>query len=325
MKVIEEIEFCDAREFFLYLSLHNDTWWDKDGKQSWIFRGISNSRFNLVPSDLRSIISSNNINNNANRERLFRRIEMHLENHPQKEKFINTSEENRRRLWWIFIQSGVHQFLNNVREAGFSIDIEGHFSLSIEQIIYISLIDFGRAPQNKSEISCWALAQHHGIPTYLLDWTMKPHFSCFFACDNWHDSSASDIAVWAYSEENRNRVCRNYTASPEHKSKLELINDSFGDSLIRTSYYDNEYIKMQKGLFTWNKCKLIDPCLPTERWLGADEMIKDIDSDEPFLKKLILKANQVANLKNILHREGISIYSLMPTLDNIAIVTKSNW
>jgi len=54
----------------------------------------------------------------------------------------------------------------------------------------------GRVPENIWE--AMALAQHHGLPTRLLDWTYNPLVAAFFACLDEHDS---DGVIYCYMPE----------------------------------------------------------------------------------------------------------------------------
>src|SRR5947199_161566 len=48
------------------------------------------------------------------------------------------------------------------------------------------------------ELEIFAIAQHHGIPTLLLDWSFDPLVAAYFAAEGNIDEPAShDLAVWA--------------------------------------------------------------------------------------------------------------------------------
>lgn len=94
-----------------------------------------------------------------------------------------------------------------------------------------------------------ALAQHHGIPTFLLDWTRNPITSCHFASSG--NSGENGLAVWALN------------ISPLYSERGRWMDD-LGYSLLGINApkkSDNEYLSNQSGVLTflpepdelWNK------------------------------------------------------------------------
>ena len=68
--------------------------------------------------------------------------------------------------------------------------------------------EFEKWPNDNSILSAMALAQHHGIPTRLLDFTYNPLFAAFFAAIEPFEKSLdkeswdTDLCVWAFEEKN---------------------------------------------------------------------------------------------------------------------------
>lgn len=280
-----------ARSFLECLRPSHAQWWgDGIADFSWVFRGHAQDGWRLIPHAWRS-------SERGETNKLLPLVERirPLSNGSADlaiEQAIQSSAEF----------EAVYQFAQLANSLG--LDVK---PIELSPIKSKLLHNYGPEDIRKN-IELFSIAQHHGVPTRLLDWTDDPICAAHFATEIYRNKEeVKSISIWALS-----------TAA---------IHDPVYSHCVRIhkpSRYTNPFLKAQKGTFT----ELINGDTIFRRtgsWPDFEQEVEGLDEQLTLLRKLVLPASEVRELRLLLDREGVTKAHLMPTYDNVAEIVVERW
>jgi hypothetical protein len=153
----------------------------------------------------------------------------------------------------------------------------------------------GHNPAPLSEEEWWALGQHFGLHTPLLDWTESPYIASFFAFNSDNDET-ENIVVWALKKDINENPCISKLKEDQHLKFMYPYLD------------ENARLINQRGLF------ILSPDM-----VCIEEWVKDVVKDTTVgLARILIPKSEKALVLDSLDKMNINEFSLFPDLSGAA-------
>lgn len=283
---VEEVFMESAKSAFDFLSPAHGHFSAGVSSRRWLFRGLPNSDFQLLPTALRegSIEGLNALSGRVN-------LPGHITTATQVYYEFNVLAK-----FYAEVDAQGLPVADDAPELRPYLHRPGTWALTYLK----GLLENGDTWPPKPLRGLAALAQHHGLPTRLLDWSLDPYVACYFACQS-HGSRGEHIAIWAMDS-------------------FAIERSGGAVELVTAPAASNPNLHAQKGVFTVNPIVLNDvtafselECTPTDQLLTHVKTL-----GEPIIYKIHIPRSEVEELGMMVSRAGYNPNMLFPGYEGAA-------